>query len=990
MFQYVLEIKKKELSLLVVKVDSVRFCPMLLGRNWIEELNISFQCVNKLTINKKIETDDFVSESKKNFSFFSQGNGKYKGAKVDIALEDNPTPIFCKAKPVPYSLRSTVCEELNRLEKLNILEKVSHSKWASPIVVIEKGTGEHKKVRICGDYKVSINPVSRTEHYPLPNPSDILASVRKGKVFTLIDLQNAYQQLELSEKAQELVTINTIQGLYRFKMMPFGITSAPAIFQATMDRVLFGLNNVCCYIDDILVWDEELDLCKKKVEIVLKKLSDAGLKICFEKCSFFKSSVNYLGYTVDSEGIRPTEKGILAIRMAPKPHNLTTLRAFLGLINFYGRFIPNMSSLLRPLHELLQKNQNWIWTKECNECFMKCKSLLIEGSNILTYYDPSKPIILTCDASQYGLGAVLAHDIDRVQKPICFASRTLNKAEKGYSQLEKEALSIIFGIKHFHLYLYGRKFLINSDHRPLETILNPKKGIPTLAAARIQRWALLLSSYTYDIKYVKGLDIAHADALSRLPLEISEEESAADINYFSCVEEKPLCAIDIAKHTHEDVILSQIKEFVLNGWPNYNNNKLFSPFWVRRFELSIDKDCLLWGRRVIIPKSLQTKMLNLLHEQHPGMVRSKILAKSIVWWPCLDNDLEKIVKNCRICQKSGNSKTEPHVKWPTCSRIFERIHIDFAIKNGNNFLLIIDAFSKWADIKYMPSTTSSATIQELRTIFANFGIPEKIVSDNGPQFISDEFETFCIKNGINHVKTPPYHAKSNGAAERLVQILKQALLKISLENKNVPIQHELDNILFAYRNTPQTVTNKTPSELFLNRKPRTRLTMLKQDLKLTDNEFKNVISFNKGDIVYVKTKRGEDEKWIEGTILENVSNYTYLVESNGKNTLVHVDDLKDNYSHKKTRETPIKNNDSLNEKPFPLNENKLGHDEPKVVTEFNKIQRSSINDAIGDCNEDISETSKEIQSSILVQTNTETPVLRRSSRHVRPPVKLDL
>lgn len=878
--------EKKQLSLLIVNQGS-EACPMLLGRNWLRDLNIKFEIVNNLYNNDVNIVDSYLNR----YSVFSKGNGKFKNHQVDITLEGNPTPIFCKARPVPYSLKTAVSAELDRLEEMNIIKKVTYSKWASPIVVVERGYGEKRKVRICGDYKVSVNQVARTEHYPLPNPNDIFASVQKGKVFTILDLKNAYQQLELSSCTQELLTVNTHQGLYQYKMMPYGITSAPAIFQATMDRLLFGIRNVHCYIDDILIWGDNFKECRNTVELILEKLSDAGLKIAHEKCQFFKKSVDYLGVTISESGIQPTIKGIEAIKSAPRPHNVSTLRSFLGLINFYGKFIPNLSTKLRPLHELLEKNKWWKWSKECESCFKNLKNDVID-CNVLTYYDPNKPLIMTCDASAYGVGAVLAHEIEGREKPICFASRSLNKSERQYSQLEKEALGIIFGLKRFHVFLYGRKFIINSDHQPLQTIFHPNKAIPTLAAARIQRWALILATHNYEIKYKKGQDIAHADALSRLPLPETEEESYAELHYFSNLAELPLSAVDIAKETIKDPVLAKASEYVINGWPEKNCDNNLSSYWGKRQEMSSEKNCLLWGRRIIIPRSLRSKILDLIHEAHPGIVRSKMLARSLVWWPSIDKDLENFITNCEICQMSGNSKSEPEVSWPRTSRIFERVHIDFAMKRHMNFLILIDAYSKWAEIKVMKSTTSNETIKELRTIFASFGIPEKLVSDNGPQFISEEFASFCTANGICHQKTPPYHPKSNGMAERTVQILKQSLRKLSIENNTDPIQMQIDNILFAYRNAPQTTTGKTPSEIFLRRKPRTRLSILKEELSIAVDIKKLINTYTCNDPIYIKTKKGEEEKWKKGRIIEKISSCTYLVESEGKREMVHVDDIK--------------------------------------------------------------------------------------------------
>ena len=228
-------------------------------------------------------------------------------------------------------------------------------------------------------------------------------------------------------------------------------------------------------------------------------------------------SVEYLGHIVDSEGLHSTEEKVKAIVNAPSPSNVTELRSFLGLLNYYGRFMKNLSMQLRPLHELLKRESVWKWTSDCEAAFKSAKDQLLQ-STIVVHYDTRKPLKLACDASPYGVGAVISHVMENgEEKPIAFASRTLTEAESKYAQIEKEALSIIFGVKKFHKYLYGRKFSLITDHKPLLAILGPQSAIPTLAALRMQRWALILMAYNYEIEYRQSADHANADALSRLP-----------------------------------------------------------------------------------------------------------------------------------------------------------------------------------------------------------------------------------------------------------------------------------------------------------------------------------------------------------------------------------------------------------------------------------------------------------------------------------------
>ena len=357
------------------------------------------------------------------------------------------------------------------------------------------------KTRICGDYKVTINPVLEVEQYPLPKPEDLFATLAGGKQFTTLDFSHAYNQLVLDEDSQELVTINTHRGLFRYRRLPFGNASAPAVFQKTMDVILQGMSRVTCYLDDILVTGATAEEHLRNLDEVLTRLKKHGVRLRKDKCRFMESSVEYLGHRVDQEGIHATTSKLQAISEAPAPRNVQELRSFLGLLNYYGRFIPNLSSLIHPLHKLLCKNAAWKWSRSCESAFNRVKQALL-SSNALVHYNPSLPLKLAGDASAYGVGAVISHVMeDGSERAIAFASRTLSPSEQNYAQLEREALSLVFGVKKFHAYLYGRQFTLTTDHKPLTTILGPKQGIPTLAAARLQRWALLLADTPIKLNF---------------------------------------------------------------------------------------------------------------------------------------------------------------------------------------------------------------------------------------------------------------------------------------------------------------------------------------------------------------------------------------------------------------------------------------------------------------------------------------------------------
>ena len=758
--------------------------PNLLGRDWLQKIRLDWKSVCVITSNHKVQSliDKFPE-------VFEEELGAMNTFTASLQLKPGATPKFVKARPPPFALKEAIEQELNRLEEAGIIEKVRHSQWASPVVPVPKANG---RLRLCGDYKITINPSLEVDKYPFPKPEDLFATLAGGRKFTKIDLTNAYQQMVLEEESRELVTINTHKGLYRYTRLPFGVASAPALFQKTMDTVLQGLPKVICYLDDILITGDTDGEHLSNVEQVLERLKTYNIRARKEKCCFLSNSVEYLGHRIDANGLHTTDKKVEAISAAPEPKNVQELRSFLGLLQYYGKFLPNLAMLLQPLHSLLKTGIKWVWSEACAGAFKEAKQLLM-AAPVLAHYDPSLPMKMAGDASAYGIGAVISHVYpDGSERPVAYASRTLSSAEQNYAQIEKEALSLVFGVRKFHQYLYGRQFVLVTDHKPLTSILGPKKGIPPLAAARLQRWALLLSAYSYTVEFKPTQQHANADGLSRLPLPGSNPPTEPEFFVIGQLQALPVTTERLQTATRQDQLLSRVHQYVREGWPVDFKPEL-KPFECRKQELSTEGECLLWGNRVIVPQKLRARLVEELHRDHPGVTRMKSLARSYLWWPGLDKELEDCAKSCVACQavKSAPAKAPLH-PWLWPAKPWQRVHVDFAGPFlGKTFLIVVDAHSKWPEVMEMTSTTALKTIMELRKLFAAYGLPEQLVSDNGPQFVSEEFAIFLKSNGIKHIRCSPYHPSSNGAAERFVQSFKQAM-KAGAES-TPPISQRLSN-----------------------------------------------------------------------------------------------------------------------------------------------------------------------------------------------------
>ena len=499
---------------------------------------------------------------------------------------------------------------------------------------------------------------------------------------------------------------------------------------------------------------------------------------------------------------------------------------------------------------------------------------------------------------------------DGGEQPIAFTSRTLSFTEQKYSQIEKEALSIVFSVKGFHQYLHGLPFLIQSDHKPLQFLFNENRQTPILASSRIQRWALTLGSYQYNIQHRPGIEMCHADAMSRLPLPEKPESVPCPgdlILLTSHLSEHIMTADKIRQLTDKDPLLSRVRRLILHGWPDNCPDPEITPYYRRMRELSVLAGCVLWGSRVVIPPTERESLLKQLHAKHPGIGKMKGLAHSYIWWPGLDANIESLVQECSICQL--DSPMPPLHPWEWSHRPWwSRLHIDHAGPYlGHLFLVIIDSYSKWIESYIVPSTSSESTIKVLRRIFSSNGIPDHIVSDNGTSFTSLEFKYFLANTGIRHTLTPPYHPSSNGLAKRAVQTIKHGLSKLT-----GPMEDRLTNFLFMYRLTPQSTTGLSPSELLMGRKIRCKFDLIHPDvsqkaIQLRDNQIskgKSVPrSFKVGDKLLARNFR-DSQKWSPVIVTEIAGPQSYKVkELSGRVSLRHVDHLRK--QHFQNRESPV-------------------------------------------------------------------------------------
>ncbi|UYV73881.1 K02A2.6-like [Cordylochernes scorpioides] len=864
----------------------------LLGRNWIRILkadwpNCVFDICNNINVISNLEL--FLEVYKR---VFENKDLPIQGIKGSISLRPNAKPKFFKFRPVPFSIKEKIDKELDRLEKSQIIEKVNASDWSTPLVTVIKSNGE---LRLCGDFKNTLNNCIEDEKYPLPTIETMLGNLGGNKIFTKLDLSSAYHQIEMDEASKNLLVVSTHRGLYRYNRLPFGISPASAIFQRCMDSLFHDVPNTVIYLDDIFIGSKDEQEHYRILKMIFDKLKELNFTLNKEKCLFLKKDICFLGHIINEDGVRPDSKKLEALERCKKPFDKTSLKSFLGMLSFYSKYIPNMSTLAGPLYQLLKKDNRWKWSSQCEKAFLNLKLTLL-NSQALIHYSMKLPLTLTCDASAYGISGVLCHIVEGEEKPITFVSRTLPSAEVKYSQTEKEALAIVFATSKLRQYLFGRKFVLKSDHKALTTVFGNKRLLPPLIANRLHRWALELSNFDFDIRYTNKDTMLCADAFSRLPLEeINSREDNIDLvtHDISFLNVTPLDHLIIEEETNKDPVLNKLKEYLLEDPQLAKKDETMKPFISKLENFSVLQGCIFVDSRAVIPRTCQDQMLKLLHQSHIGINRMKSLARSSVWWPKMDSQIEEFVKECSPCMHHQTAPPAENTPWPRTNQPWQRVHVDHFYFRGDCYLLVVDANSNWIEVFPVRGTTSQENIKLLRECFARYGLPQCLVSDNGPPFNSIEFKEFLRKNNVYHLTSPAYNPSSNGIAEVSVRIIKKSLEKSLEESPNSNMDCILQNVLFNYRNTP-TSLDKPPVERLLSYVPRTFVNCLNSEFiqKTFGRNECGRRHFQVGDKVLFTRVIQNRRKWFKAQVIRRLGYNVYLVKNLKGTFKVHVNQMR--------------------------------------------------------------------------------------------------
>lgn len=862
----------------------------LIGRQWIRALDLELKEIDAGRVGqRKISTTDTFSVKEEEIvsefpNIFEEKIGCIPNIQISLNLRPNAKPVFTRERNIPYALRQRVEKELDTLEREKIITPVATSDWGSPLVVIPKADGG---VRLCVDYKCGVNERLISANFPVRKIEDILSNLRDSTYFCKLDLFKAYLHLRVDEESSAIQTISTHRGTYRMNRLSFGIKTAPSEFNRIISQILTDIPNCDSYFDDIIIHGKTEQECAKHLRTCLQRLSEYDLHLNKNKCVFFATEISYLGHIIRENKIMKCPEKIKAVSNMTQPTNVDEVRRFLGMLTYYSRFIPDYSSISYPIRKLLKKQHRFSWTSECEAAFQQLKSEMC-SDRVLTPYNPKLPIVLTTDASPVGVAAILSHSVNNEERPIAYVSRSLTESEMNYSQLDREALAIIFAVSRFYNYVYGRHFYLVTDNAPLSRIFAENRSLPQMTSARLLRYASFLSGFDYTLKCKKGKNNENVDCLSRAPLHrrgktmdmiLNEEVNQLYTESVFLLSNEVVTAVTIANETLNDPDLQKILK-------DLRSKSKDSPY-------TISEGILFKNDRVVVPKKLRPSILCELHATHLGITKMKQLARRYVFWEGIDREIEHLVKSCVSCALVQNCPPKVTVHpWDDPENNWERIHIDYAGPVDSKFVLVcVDAKSKWLETRVLKTApTSSTTVNTLNDIFSFHGYPETIVSDNATIFKSKEFIEYCQSRGISQKWIAPWHPATNGLAERNVQTVKKRLEKAN--NDVGTLKEKLRKIVFRHRATP-LANGRTPAELYLHRKIRIKLDAIfpRKLQKPTEAVSRpDVIRYLLvGERIQTLIHKGNKDVWMFGVVKERLGSRHYLVKlDNGRELKRHI------------------------------------------------------------------------------------------------------
>ena len=620
-----------------------------------------------------------------------------------------------------------------------------------------------------------LNKAIIQENHKSQTVEEIAHQLAGAMVFTKADALKAFLQVHLTEESSKLLVINTNKGRYRFKRMPFGAKMSQDVFRMKMDLIMERCQGVISIHDDIVVYGVSNEDHDANLINLLNVAQVEGLVLNSKKLELKHPRVSFFGAEYSADGMHPCLKKVQGITEMTPPIDKQQLASFIGMVTYMEIFMPHLSHHTEPLRAMLKQDAVFAWDEVANASFQKIKDLIAKNATKpLRYYDRRKPVTVQADASQRGLGACLLQE----GEPIAYASKSLTDTETRYANIERELLAIVFACQQFNTYVLRRPFTVESDHKPLEMI--HEKSLAS-APPRLQR---MLLRYDVTIKYRPGKEMLLADALSRCPSRASGEiklDMRVDYIAFS----KAWIA-KLKDTMREDPILGTVYQLTQQGWPHQRRHtpRMARAYWDFRDQLSTDEGLLLMGARIVIPSCLHEEYLQRLHQGHLSATKVQQNTRQHLYWPGLDADIADYTRRCQECIHRSQPPKEPLQAHDVPQEPWERIALDYFYMNGRLYILICDYFSKFPFL-FQVKTTSFANLKDhLEELFSVEGIPNEIMSNNGPSFNGKEFSSYLTGLGIRHTTSSPNYPHSNGFIERQIQTVKRLLEKANSSGRS--------------------------------------------------------------------------------------------------------------------------------------------------------------------------------------------------------------
>lgn len=769
----------------------------------LNTLDKHIQSYENLTVTDRLLADNVIEQFRE-ISSERKGLGKTNVIEHHIDTGD-AQPIRQRYYRMSPEKQRILLEQVDEMLSLDVVEPCE-SAWSSPVLIVTKKNGQP---RFCLDSR-KLNSITKRDAYSLPYVSEILDNLRDARYLSSIDLSKAFWQIPIAKEDRDKTAFYIPgRGTLRFKRTAFGLTNAPATQQRLVDLLFreFELN-VFCYLDDIIVVSKDFNGHVSLLLRVLDKLRQANLTINLEKCKFFRSQLKYLGYVVDSVGLRTDPEKVEAILNYPIPSNRKDLKRFLGTATWYRRFVPNFSTVAGPLNKLTSKKKGappFKWTEEADLAFHKLKESLVSAP-VLSCPDYSLPFEVHTDASNYGIGGMLTQNIDGKEHPIAYMSRSLSATEKNYSITERETLAVITAIEHWRCYLEnGKRFTVYTDHSAIKWFLSLSN--PT---GRLARWGVRLSVFDFEVKHRRGVDNVIPDALSRAV---------------------PVCAITTSNFVSQtnDSWYKNLFNGVLNcpqNFPNFNiKNNILYRLSKNKHELTSE-----FSWKEVVPMELRNQVLTENHSEptsgHLGVFKTYRRLALRYYWPGMHADVVKFISSCIKCleYKHQNHKTLGEMGRPKqCSRPFQMLSIDLVgplpvSRAQNRYLLVITCcFSKYCLIFPIKKATSDVVIKILENqVFLVHGIPQTVIMDNGSQFVSGTTDSFFKKYNVPNVFFIPKYTPQINTVERYNKTI-ITCVSTFVENDHRSWDTFIPKVQFAINSSVNEATGYTPSFLVYGR-----------------------------------------------------------------------------------------------------------------------------------------------------------------------------